>query len=49
MLEKKGIIQEGEKIESPTNLVLKGIAKDLVIIPDTLAPDSLLLIDELFE
>ena len=49
MLEKKGIIQEGEKIESPTTLELKGQAKELVIKPDTLATDSLPLLEELFE
>jgi membrane peptidoglycan carboxypeptidase len=49
MLEKKGIIQEGEKIESPATLELKGQAKELVIKPDTLATDSLPLLEELFE
>ena len=49
MLEKKGIIQESEKIESPSSLVLKGLAKELVIRPDTLQSDSIPNLDDLFE
>lgn len=49
MLEKKGIIQESEKIDSPVNLVLKGQAKELVIKPDTLITDTLPALEELFE